>query len=43
VLASLSNGGSQDVWSAFVQDTIVVNNRLTVVMGGHVTAVRLLT
>ena len=35
VLASLSNGGTQDVWSAFVQDTFLVNDRLTVVMGAH--------
>ena len=35
VLASLSNGGTQDVWSAFVQDTLLVNDRLTVVMGAH--------
>ena len=35
VLASLSNGGTQDVWSAFVQDTVLVNDRLTVVMGVH--------
>ena len=35
VLASFSNGGTQDVWSAFVQDTFLVNDRLTVVMGAH--------
>ena len=35
VLASLNNGGTQDVWSAFVQDTLLVNDRLTVVMGAH--------
>ena len=35
VLASLNNGGTQDVWSAFVQDTVLVNDRLTVVMGAH--------
>src|SRR5688572_4876438 len=35
VLASLSNGGTQDVWSVFVQDTLLVNDRLTVVMGAH--------
>ena len=35
VLASLSNGGTQDVWSVFVQDTILVNHRMTVVMGAH--------
>jgi outer membrane receptor protein involved in Fe transport len=35
VLSSLDNGGTQDVWSAFVQDTIVVNNRLTMVVGAH--------
>ena len=35
VLASFSNGGTQDVWSAFVQDTFLVNDRLTVVIGAH--------
>ncbi len=35
VLATLNNGGTQDVWSAFVQDTFLVNDRLTVVMGAH--------
>jgi len=35
VVASFSNGGTQDVWSAFVQDTLLVNDRLTVVMGAH--------
>ena len=35
VLASFSNGGTQDVWSAFVQDTFLVNDRLTLVMGAH--------
>ena len=35
VLATLNNGGTQDVWSAFVQDTFLVSDRLTVVMGAH--------
>jgi outer membrane receptor protein involved in Fe transport len=35
VLATLSNGGTQDVWSVFVQDTLLVNDRLTVVIGAH--------
>lgn len=35
VLASLNNGGTQDVSSAFVQDTVLVNDRLTMVVGAH--------
>ena len=35
VLATLNSGGTQDVWSTFVQDTFLVNDRLTVVMGAH--------
>ena len=35
VLISFSNGGTQDVWSAFVQDTFLVNDRLTIVIGAH--------
>jgi len=35
VLATLNNGGTQHVWSTFVQDTFLVSDRLTVVMGAH--------
>ena len=32
VLATLNNGGTQEMWSTFVQDTFLVSDRLTVVM-----------
>ena len=35
VLATLDNGGTQEVWSTFVQDTFLVSDRLTVVVGAH--------
>jgi outer membrane receptor protein involved in Fe transport len=35
VLTTLTNGGTQDVWSTFVQDTFLVSDRLTVVMATH--------
>ena len=35
VLATLNNGGTQDMWSTFVQDTFLVSDRLTVVMASH--------
>jgi outer membrane receptor protein involved in Fe transport len=34
-LATISPGGKQKSGSAFVQDTITVNNRLTLVLGAH--------
>jgi len=35
VLATLDNGGTQHVWSTFIQDTFPVSDRLTVVAGVH--------
>lgn len=35
VLATLNNGGTQHVWSTFVQDTFLISDRLTVVTGVH--------
>ena len=35
VLATLDNGGTQRMWSTFVQDTFLASDRLTVVMGAH--------
>ena len=35
VVATLDNGGAQRTWSAFVQDTFLVSDRLTLVTGAH--------
>ena len=35
VLATLNNGGTQQVWSTFIQDTFLASDRLTLVMGAH--------
>lgn len=35
VLATLNNGGTQHLWSAFVQDTFLVSDRFTAVAGAH--------
>jgi len=35
VLAMTDNGGTQHLWSAFVQDTFLVNERFTMVAGAH--------
>jgi outer membrane receptor protein involved in Fe transport len=35
VLATFNNGGTQQVWSIFVQNTFQVRDRLTVVTGAH--------
>ena len=35
VTSRLANGGTQHVWSTFIQDTFLAGDRLTVVMGAH--------
>jgi outer membrane receptor protein involved in Fe transport len=35
VLSSSVNGGTQRMWATFLQDTFVVNERLTLVVGAH--------
>ena len=35
VTSTLNNGGTQQVWSTFVQDTFPAGDRLTVVLGAH--------
>jgi outer membrane cobalamin receptor len=35
VVGTSDNGGTQHTWSAFVQDTFLVSDRLTVVAGAH--------
>ncbi len=35
VTTRLANGGTQHVWSTFIQDTFLAGDRLTVVMGAH--------